>query len=274
MRQTNKLKKIAIMAVNITVALFTVSCSNDDFFGLDDKYDDYDNRIDSFIQDGYDVFISLDSYDFKDWTIADYMKISEAEDRMEIIFNSGLYTIGAKSAKKINIADSLFDMIKGDYEYTNSLLNKNKQRIMRSIKSNPEDGCLYPNCVPIALTHLKYNAPTYQQAEAECDAVDSTWRSHNGVYSMYVEGLINQHISVYKLTPSTINFTEYTDLDQCVLLINEGGHQDHAVNASYYDPSCGLFNTPRIRYYDFKREHSGRIRISEMTALYPYNSND
>lgn len=42
----------------------------------------------------------------------------------------------------------------------------------------------------------------------------------------------------------------------------------------YYEIAKGVLSTPRIRYYDFKREHSGRIRISEMTALYPYNSND
>ena len=265
--------------VKLLLTAFTgiaaISCSSDEFFGFEEQYDFKDDKIDCSIQKKYDIFISLESYDFKKWTLEDLKKISQAEDRMEIIFNNGTYAIGAKSAYAVNISDSLFNMIKGDYEYTNSILNKNRYKnIKRNIKSDPEDGSLYPNCVPIALTHLKYNAPTYQQAEAECDAVDSAWRNHNGVYSMYVEGLINNHISVYKLTSSTINFTEYKDLDQCVLLINEGGHQDHAVNASYYDPSYGITNNPRIFYYDFKRGHSGRIHISEMTALYPYSNNN
>lgn len=37
MKQTNKLKMIDAMAVSIMVALFTASCSNDDFFGFDEQ---------------------------------------------------------------------------------------------------------------------------------------------------------------------------------------------------------------------------------------------
>lgn len=35
MKQTNKLKMIPTMAVSVTIALFSASCSNDEFFGFD-----------------------------------------------------------------------------------------------------------------------------------------------------------------------------------------------------------------------------------------------
>ncbi|HPX99706.1 MAG TPA: hypothetical protein PK938_07590, partial [Bacteroidaceae bacterium] len=47
MKQTNKFKMIAVMAVSLVMALFVTSCSNDDFFSMD--YDNPNLSFKSFI---------------------------------------------------------------------------------------------------------------------------------------------------------------------------------------------------------------------------------
>lgn len=44
MKQTNKLKMIAAMAVSVIGVLFVTSCSNDELFGFDDYYMDDNNK--------------------------------------------------------------------------------------------------------------------------------------------------------------------------------------------------------------------------------------
>ena len=255
----------------MVLSLFAVSCSNDAFFGFNEECGEYQMHVSYITPNKYNEHLSLHSYNYDEWTLSDLYTISQAEDRMCIEFFEGRYFVRVESAELINVSDSLYNMIKDEYEYTNFLINGGKRmKVSRVRSSNPEDSSSYPNCVPIALTHIKSNAPSYSEAEAACDRADPNWRTHEGVYSMYVEGIINQFTNVYKVTPSTICFSEYKDLDQCVLLISKSDHNDHAVNAIYYD--YGLFNNPRIEYKDFKAQKRGRIRISEMTALYPYIS--
>ncbi len=59
MTQKKKLKMIATMAVIVAIALFSNSCSNDEFFGLDD---DFEDDVYMFADNSYceDVFLDID----------------------------------------------------------------------------------------------------------------------------------------------------------------------------------------------------------------------
>lgn len=152
MKQTNKLKMIATMAVSITVALFTSSCSNDDFGAFDFYLDEKDNTniLLSFDNEPY---LSISTSDYKKMTNTDFENLSFAINRIK---KSGA-TFDTNSIY-YNISDTLFLVAYSTLHNTQNFYSNYNNKLKR-IKNNNREGSFVitgKDCVGQAIAYSLY----------------------------------------------------------------------------------------------------------------------
>ncbi|MBR4793904.1 MAG: hypothetical protein IK038_09610 [Bacteroidaceae bacterium] len=273
MKQTNKLKMIAAMAVS--VLSFTITgCSSDDFYGFD--YDE-DNNIAPW-NDGAERINTTDyltiSSDCTDkWTENDYKAFSLAVERIGISYSKKkqVYEFHSKSAKDINISDSLYNIVITMFEHTNKIFRSSNNKKFKNTKSRfGEISFSIPDCVPCAIAWMGQNAPTYSTVVARCNELFPNWLQNGGIPGDAVFSLISEYASVYYCTDmSFCNATE-NSLNNIVTLFI-WGHLGHAVNAY----KCTKYGSVLIYYHDHSSSSQGDgvMFESEMVSIYPFVQN-
>lgn len=127
MKQTNKLKMIAAMAISILSFTIT-SCSNDDFFGLDIDNDNYDSGY----NDVFDLNDSFEYLEMSDYNAgqnindSDFSILCKAEERLTVVMTKNGYKIKQKNGKAVNISQQLYNYIEDNYEHLNYLMGYSK----------------------------------------------------------------------------------------------------------------------------------------------------
>ena len=218
-------------------------------------------------------YLDLKTYDYREWTEREILIMGIAESRMNVLFKNNKYVIQAKNGAEINVSESLFNLVKSQLEHTNIILNSRDRRIVRTKNNNPESSSGLPNCVPVAISHMGQDAPSYDDAVAQCNIFHPTWVQDGGVYS----SLVGPIIRVFTSVTTRLNMNSYsivTNLNNCVLLLPQGGNIDHAVNAIYYDPNYDMLNIKRIIYVDYSgggTGTTGRVDPSQMTTIYTFD---
>lgn len=123
MKQTNKLKMIAAIAVSILS--FTITgCSSDELYGFDDNFSEYGNE--EILSFNNDLFLSISTSDFYLMTDVDYLNLSKAIARIENDFNNGATQMSNNGI--YNISDTLYMLA-----YTTL---ENKQLFLSSLSSD------------------------------------------------------------------------------------------------------------------------------------------
>ena len=167
MKQTNKLKMIASMAICVIVAIFAASCSNDAFFGFDDSYSSvvFNNTLS--IQ--YDTYLDWDYTGIlADASEEDKMIYFEAMQRCNYCYQNGYLITNVNKAQDVNISESLFNYIQERVNESNRSFSlfTSQTKIQRYKNGNREEGdVIYNNlncsCFALAYIKSKRNSLTY-----------------------------------------------------------------------------------------------------------------
>lgn len=254
MKQINKLKKITAMVVSVTIAMLANSCSNNEFFGLDD----------------YGSFSSNDIWNnsspYKDYSslASDLRKISFYVD------DNGFFHITDCYDEKMGLTKSDFDNLVNMMYYTNDLINSNKKK---RTKNNNREGGLprTPDCFLYTLSHYGHGAPSYAQIALDCDTLFPEWRRYC-VPTEVQDAILRKH-SVSYISSHGFSYN-IIDLDNAMVFVNGvtvvvNGHQykmNHCVNGqSYYHDING---TDIIYYCDYQTMRFGLISIQSINKLY------
>ena len=258
MKQTNKLKMIAAMAM--CVLSFTItSCSSDDFYGFDD-YGSFSSNDIWNNSTQYNDFSSLASV---------LRKISFYVD------DNGCFHITDRYDEKMGISKSDYDNLVNMMYYTNDLINSDKKK---RTKNNNREGGLprTPDCFLYTLSHYGHGAPSYEQIALDCDTIFPEWRTY-GVPTEAIDIILRKH-SVNYLSSSNGFSYNIVDLDNAMVRLNGvtvvvNGHQyimNHWVNGqSYYHDINGY---DIIYYCDYQTMRFGLISIQSISKLYHHPS--
>lgn len=255
----------------IVVAAFGViaACTaDDDIWGLEDETEtSFSGKTRAALSDTME-FLSISTYNSEEWTDSDYKVMDEAADRIGVSFSKlrNKYVFEHSSAKGLNMPDSLYDLVCSQFELTNQIMNEKQKKISRRKVKSGDVSSQDPNCVPVAISHMGQGAPSYKDAVAACDKYAEDWRTSGGVPSSLVGPIINLFTSVTTTTAKQLNYNSDVDLNDCVLLVNQGGNIDHAVNAQKY-----VYSTKKFHYKDYGKNATGSVLVSEITAFYPFN---
>lgn len=258
MKQTNKLKMIAAMAVSFFS--FTITgCSSDELYGFDD----------------YGSFSSNDiwnnSTQYNDYTsLASYLsKISFYVD------NNGCFHITDSYDKKMGLSKDVYDNLVNMMYYTNDLINSDKTK--RTKNNNREGGLSRtPDCFLHTLSHYGHGAPSYGQIALDCDTLFPEWRKY-GVPSVVQDSILRKHSVSYQSSTNGFSYN-IADLDNAMVFLNGvtvvvNGHQytlTHCVNGqSYYHDINGY---DIIYYCDYQTMRFGLISIQSIYKLYYHPS--
>lgn len=163
MTQKKKLKMIATMAVIVAIALFSNSCSNDEFFGLDD---DFEDDVYMFADNSYceDVFLDIDYEGAMLYATEQEKRIYDmAYSRLTIVFENNQLIIKEKKGRDVNISERLYNRIKDNIEKTNEVFftpqnNTLFRKAIRRKKNNNRETIEYnnKNCPCFAICYYKY----------------------------------------------------------------------------------------------------------------------
>ena len=248
------------------------SCSADeDFWGFDEEYTSTENTR-SEVKD-MSEYLTLSSKNIKEWTQKDYLNFGIAADRMGVSFVNGKYVFKALRGKDINVSDSLIDVVKDLFGYTNTILNANmsNSNIPREKIRSPEMIYLLPNCVPMAVSKMEDSTrvPPYEAIEAACDARFIGWRENGGVPTEEVEGFVKIYTRVDTYDHLGFCTSDTTKLYHCVMQINRSPN-NHAVNAI---ECVKIGNSKTVFYYDYSTSglptgKPGTISEGELYEIY------
>ena len=257
----------ATLFVTTTIILLA-SCSQDDDYYDSDMYKSHKLDINIGTRGFSNKYLEISTYDSEKWTKEDYKIMALAEERMGVTFIKNRYIIKASCGEDVNISDSLFNLVKSRFEYSNSIINANSsKRLVRMKKGDPESSSIVPDCVPAAVAHMGQGAPSYDAVVAKCDLYDPNWRNNGGVASSHVGPIIRCFTNATTLAalPSDTNFIP----NKCVMLIPKTGKRDHAVNVTNVTFHSG---GATISYEDHSSSSngSGSIQSNQMTSIYPF----
>lgn len=260
MKQINKLKMIAAMAMSVTVTLFTASCSNDEFFGFDDEIP-YGLYSGSSYQPNYssDSYLNIDK-EKKAYSDLEYKIIASALNRVVASNIDGIIQIKKFDYNSLNISKQLYDICVNMINHTNKIVyDRIKQKSNKRVKTlSRESGSVWGDCVPVALTHIPAGvAPNLQQAYSYCDQYDSNWRT-TGVHKSSLVRLLNNEIHSVSQNDGGFLYNNYNNnvvnLDYCLLLFKRNNNSDisgHAVNAVTFVSNLPTSNNGWIFYCDY-----------------------
>lgn len=274
MKQTNKLKMIDAMAVSIMVALFTASCSNDEFFGFDDEYSsNYLTEKQTVIEikpTTYDFseYLDIENLSLSKMTEEELVILEKAEGRLSYSVVDGYCYVHEKSASEINISEKLFHYIIDCFDNNNDFMRKIKKGKIKRTKGGDPEVIIKHDCVAHAISYM---------CSIDYATVDSWLSSTFGAYYTNKGVPYNALIPVVQhFRPSATNHTSYPSggignnhsLHDGVLIINGSGNEYHAVNAQYYHEP-GLFNNNHtVRYF----EVINSIPVRDCTVIISSNS--
>lgn len=266
MKQTNKLKMIAAMAVSVIGVLFVTSCSNDELFGFDDYYMDDNNKklelsnikqsIIEIKQSSYDFneYLDLNNYSLDKMTEAEIEILYKAEGRLNFTIIDGKYIIKEKEAADINISPRLFNYIIRSYEATNrlvDLLSKTKPDKKRKKTRNSEEWASTSNeCLAHAIAY-KYNV-SFSSVDTWLYSQFGEYYRNKGVPSNLVTYCVRHYCSSansHSSYPSGGLFNNHSLHDAVMIITTSDNSKTHAVNAiQYHEPSTNN-NNHVVRFY-------------------------
>ena len=260
MKQTNKLKMIASMAICVIVAFFAASCSNDAFFGFDDQNDFYEDGISN-----YSYFIEWDSSFFctsdNEFNIEKYEIINEAIERMGIYKQNDIYYFKHKTAQQIGISEELYNYIYERFSFTNSIIREIRNKT--TVKNGNREYWHYgiEDCFIHSTSHYSPDAPSYDAVAACCSILQPNWPSE-GVY--YDNRFVVFNLFELSYNPVTsLNYTTF--LDNAVVSIR-GSRINHCVNGTTYIHSSQ--NEDYIDYFDYQRNRFGYVWASDLIDIF------
>lgn len=272
------LKTMLAVLVTATVGCILIGCSSDEWFGINnDSVTGTQTRAKT-CNKLYSQHLDIKSSNSNEWTDEDYATLAEATIRMGLSFSKEQmrYVFSASSASEINISKKLYNLVKSQFEYTNTIINPQGRTFASRQKiSSPEPSTgTQPNCVPMAISHMGQAAPSYSAAVAACDSLDAGWLQRGGVSSSKVGDIIRCFTPV----TTVLSFDSYSsdrEFNHCVMLINQGGTLDHAVNATklVVTKNNNETTTRKVIYYiDYtKGDHNEKAVSPELiTAIYPF----
>lgn len=143
----------------IVVAAFGViaACTaDDDIWGLEDETEtSFSGKTRAALSDTME-FLSISTYNSEEWTDSDYKVMDEAADRIGVSFSKSKnkYVFEHSSAKGLNMSDSLYDLVCGQFELTNQIMNEKQTKISRRKVKSGDVSSQEPNCVPVAISHM------------------------------------------------------------------------------------------------------------------------
>jgi hypothetical protein len=245
---------IVAMAVSVTVALLTASCSNDEFFGFDDMKDYTFTLESSIYSNDFQKYLDLDIDTIKKWSRKDLTILDEAEYRMGIRFDekNRFYTRNYNTYLELNISEKLYNRIWDNYYHNNLILGETTSK-KRVKKRNSEGAGIRYDCVPISLSYCL--ATPYSTVVRVCNNVDPGW-NNRGVDLGYVGIIVDSlgySMNTYYSPQEVRNHYGSSDIDINAMLItsNTGGNPKyHAVCAYHYDGSSWWIN--KIFYNDYQ----------------------
>lgn len=252
------------------ISIFIACTGNDDIEILNDMETRQTRCVPS--------ILNLSSYEPTKWTANDYEMMAEAAIRMGVSFSKSKnkYIYEASSGADVNIADSLYNLVKNQFELTNSIINSagNTKVVRRKTSEMEGNNSEIPNCVPMAISNMGQNAPSYAEVVAACDSIDPGWRTKGGVDSDKVQTILNLYTpTTYRTNMNGVN--SGTNLNKCVLLIDQGDSKDHAVNATQYEIRIG--SDHHYHGFIYYKDHTsnsnlgdGAILVSQMTAIFTF----
>ena len=258
MKQTNKLKMIAAMAVSILS--FTITgCSSDEFYGFDD-YGSFSSN---------DIWNNSTRYNDYTSLASDLSKISFYVD------NNGCFHITDSYDKKMGLSKDVYDNLVNMMYYTNNLINSGEKK--RTKNNNREGGVpRTPDCFLYTLYNYGHGAPSYEQIALDCDTIFPEWRTY-GVPSVAVDAILRKH-SVNYLSSSNGFSYNIVDLDNAMVRLKGvtvvvNGHQytmNHWVNGQSYFHDINGYDI--IYYCDYQTWEFGFITIRSISKLYHHPS--
>lgn len=265
---------LVAVAAMIGVTIYGSCSADEDFWGFDNEYASSENTR-SEVKD-MSEYLTLSTYDSKEWTSKDYDILTKAIGRIGVSFSETkhCYEFNASSGKQINISDSLYNCIIGMFEYTNGIINnktyegKARKKMMRG-EVLP---IMSPNSVPIAIHNMGQSAPSYAMAVDTCNYYCPNWQSQGGVNSNLVGPIIRKFVPVCSYLPSQLlMYTNQTYMDYCVALIRINGNRDYAVNVTFCNPDVNNPNRRVIYYNDYcSGQYANSIYSTELTSIYPF----
>ena len=209
-------------------------------------------------------YLDLKNYDIKKMTNKDFETFCKAEIRMGVYREDGIYMFRQADESKINISKELYQFIKELYENTNQVKLKYKGFAFTKNRNCESFSGIY-DCVPTAISNMGKGV-TYDQACAECDVQDPGWRERGLVQSSKVGNIIRHFVSAS--TVLGMSYPQTTQLNSCVVLLDQGNMIDHAVNGVNYIVYPG--NEPaRVICSDRGIERASYA--DEVTSHYPFN---
>ena len=249
------------------------SCSSDtDYFGLDDVNETYNAERTtraSFID--CSEYLTISSFDTKDWSDEDFNAFSIASYRIGVNFSKtkNMYVFEEPNGKYINISDSLYNCVIEMYERTNSFFNSSnnlngamvsrmKSSAMESSSGNEQD------CVPAAICHMGVCAPSETEIKEVCDTLFPGWRTL-GIDKEKVEGLIRRYTAVRRYYDMSFCTSGKHQLPNYVITTNI--KQAHTANA-FFAKKDG-FNSV-IFCHDYSSLSQGDIVVNELELFSIY----
>lgn len=270
MKHFDKIRIIANMAMCICVFSLT-SCEHDDYFGLDDYYDNTDSDDFEGFSPEYDTYLELNIDTIKKITKRDMRIIDEAEYRMGVSFDEDrkLYSWNKEKRRKLNISSELYEKIISNIERNNYILHP---ELVRTKTQDPERESKY-DCVPTSLSHCL--PVTYGRATAACSKIDSGWKDR-GVKLGLVKAIVQElgYTTETLYSPSEIREKygrEAHEINAMLVTENYGEAVDHAVCATYYDGSSWLIK--KMYYLDYQGCNTPSLNwmaVSQVSVLFVF----
>lgn len=273
MKQTNKLKMIAAMALSITVAYFTASCSNDEFFGFDNESHNMEDLSELINQNNLDLsdYLTVSSFNPEEWSDSDYIAFSAATERMGVSYSETKkqYEFKVSNGKDINVSDTLYSMVVNLFGHTNMIMSSHDIKNKRIKNNNREIWWGLPDCGPAAVSHMGLYAPSYSDAISKCNEMFPNWIQNGGIPRDSLGVYIREFVFVARYHDMSFCSSPITTLRNVVMFYFIQYPYGHIVNVYKYT-KCGSYKL--LYYHDFSStsQGNGTLLESQMSDIYPF----
>lgn len=267
MKRKNKQNWLLLVAL-ATFGAIVACTADDDIWGLDDEREtSFSGKTRAVLSDTMD-YLSISTYNSEEWTDSDFEIVGEAIQRIGVTFSESKnkYVFEYNDGSDINMSDSLYDVVVGMFEHTNSIMNAKQKKISRKKVKTGDISSQLPDCVPAAISNMGKNAPSYDAAIAKCNELFPTWKTDGGVPTDKIESFIEVYAAVTART--NMNFCKTDSTLNNLVMVFQPGTNGHAVNAYKYYSTPGV-----IMYHDASSSSrgDGSIIVSQMLCIYTFD---
>lgn len=273
MKQTDRLEMIGLMAVYVTIAIFTNSCSNDAFFGLEEERNKWEEQSESIRLNNLDLseFLTVSSLKPEEWTDSDFMAFSAATERIGVTYSEtkNLYEFKASCGKDVNVSDTLYSMVLNLFGHTNMIMSSHDTQKKHKKTNNREFFWGLPDCGPAAVSHMGQYAPSYSTAIAKCDEMFPNWRQNWGIPRDSLGVYINKFVFVARYHNMSFCSSPITSLKNIVMFYFIQYPYGHIVNVYKYT-RLGSFGLLYYHDYSATSQGDGTLMESQMSDIYPF----